>query len=362
MEHNPQNVILLIVLNMFAPHSNLPIQLSTLPSSSLWGWLAHGKWLVLLLSIMLIGCRGVSEQLPSSSKTEASVTLAQPPISVDFTTQWVITATEARSLLSTGATLLDAREQRIPKNPLKSYSLEGAITVTWQQFSEPQAPQRGNLLQDQAELGKRLRAVGIDRDRPVIVFGDPSQGWGEEGRIVWMLRSLGHQQVVLVDGGYDALQAVGLSPGKATTVASTPGNFIPAPQEAWQISRDALQEAIASPKTNLVLVDTREPREFAGATPYGESRGGHLPGAVNLHFSQLLDEQGYLLAEEEIRDRLTALGITPEQTIVAYCTGGIRSGWLAAVLVDLGYDAKNYAGSMWEWSAGDAADYPLEQL
>lgn len=338
-----------------------PTQFTALASSSSLDLRPHRQWLVLLLPFMLAGCRSVSEQLPTNSPTETSVTLSQPPASIDFTVQWVITATEARSLLATGATLLDARDQKIPKNPLKSQSLKSAITVTWQQFSEPQAPLRGNLLQDQAELGKRLRAVGIDHDRPVIVFGNPSQGWGEEGRIVWMLRSLGHEQAVLVDGGYDALQTAGLSPGKAVAVASTPGNFALAPQEPWQINRDALQAAIASPTTHLVLVDTREPREFAGATPYGESRGGHLPGAVNLHFSQLLDDQGYLLPEGEIRDRLTALGITPEQTIVAYCTGGIRSGWLAAVLVDLGYDAKNYAGSMWEWSAGNATEYLLEK-
>lgn len=245
------------------------------------------------------------------------------------------------------------------KNPLTPSSIEGAIAVTWQQFSEPKAPHRGNLLSDPVELGQRLREVGIDSDRPVIVFGDPSQGWGEEGRVVWMLRSLGHQQAVLVDGGYGALKAAGLSPGKAAATAPQPGNFVPQPQADWQISQEALRAAIASPAENLVLLDSREPREFAGATPYGESRGGHLPGAVNLHFSQLLDDQGYLLPEAEIRDRLTALGITPTQTIVAYCTGGIRSGWLAVVLTDLGYEAKNYAGSMWEWSAGNAAEYPL---
>ncbi len=322
--------------------------------------LPQKQWLVLLLvPILLAGCNDTATN-PQLSPTQASASLVASPASIDFATQWVITAQEARSLLPQ-ATLLDARGPSPLSHPLSANSLEGAIAVTWQQFSEPQDPHRGNLLQDQAELGQRLQEVGIDGDRPVIVFGNPSQGWGEEGRIVWMLRSLGHQQAVFVDGGYKALKVAGLSPGKAESAAPALGNFVPQSQETWQISQEALREAIANQAPNLVLVDTREPREFAGATPYGESRGGHLPGAVNLHFSQLLDEQGYLLPDEEIRDRLSDLGITPEQTIVAYCTGGIRSGWLTAVLVELGYNAQNYAGSMWEWSAANAQQYPLEK-
>ena len=346
----------------------LPTSLHALASFSTLDLLAHRQWLMLLLlPLMLAGCRNTLELSPNSP-AETSVTLVEPQPSIDFTQKWIITAEEARSLLPQ-ARLLDARGKSPLNNPLSPSSIDGAIAVTWQQFSEPQAPHRGNLLQDPAELGKRLQAVGIDRDRPVIVFGDPSKGWGEEGRIVWMLRSLGHQQAVLVDGGYGALKSAGLTAGKAIAIAPTAGDFVPQAQGDWQIDQEALQVAIAEPasgsipthSTNLALIDTREPREFAGATPYGESRGGHLPGAVNLHFAQLLDEQGYLLPKTEIRDRLTALGITPDQSIVAYCTGGIRSGWLTAVLFELGYDVKNYAGSMWEWSAGNAEEFPLEK-
>lgn len=320
-----------------------------------------GLWLALLmfLPLLLVSCRR-APRLSQRSTNEAAIATASPSTPINFTEQWVISASEARALWPQ-AVLLDARGNSPLKNPLGTNSLKGAIAVTWQQFSESQAPQRGNLLQNLAELGKRLQAVGIDGDRPVIVFGNPSQGWGEEGRIVWMLRSLGHQQAVLVDGGYEALKAAGLSPGKAISTAARPGNFAPQAQTDWQINQAELRATMAQPEANLALIDTREPREFAGATPYGESRGGHLPGAVNLHFSQLLDDQGYLLPDKEIRDRLTVLGITPDQTIIAYCTGGIRSGWLTAVLLELGYDVKNYAGSMWEWSAGDASTYPLEK-
>ena len=59
------------------------------------------------------------------------------------------------------------------------------------------------------------------------------------------------------------------------------------------------------------------------------------------------------------RARHTAAAVGPDSKVVAYCTGGVRSGWVTAVLNDLGIPARIYAGSMWEWAAGDPAERPL---
>jgi thiosulfate/3-mercaptopyruvate sulfurtransferase len=66
-----------------------------------------------------------------------------------------------------------------------------------------------------------------------------------------------------------------------------------------------------------------------------------------------------VLPPERVRARLAALGVGEGAEVVAYCTLGLRAGWLAAVLNGLGYRARNYAGSMAEWSAGDPALHPL---
>jgi thiosulfate/3-mercaptopyruvate sulfurtransferase len=112
----------------------------------------------------------------------------------------------------------------------------------------------------------------------------------------------------------------------------------------------------------LTILDSREPREYQGATPYGESRGGCVPGAIALYYRQLLREDGFLKPEAEIRQILADKGVQGEE-VVAYCTGGVRSAWLVAVLQSL--DAPrfrgvyNYPGSMWEWSSRPASDCPL---
>lgn len=263
--------------------------------------------------------------------------------------RWVISAAEAKQLIDQGATLLDTRKLALTRLP-------GAVYVDWRQFSPQDSVNRGKLLAQDDLLTQRLQAMGISRQTPVVVFANPPSGWGEDGRIVWMLRTLGHSQVAMVDGGLDALLEAGVSVDQKEN--STPGDFVVERSAVWEIQKNQLKARLS--QENLMVVDTREEREFAGKTPYGEQRGGHVPGAVNLYFKEFLGADGKLLSSDVIKTKLESAGITPDTQVVVYCTGGIRSGWLAAVLVTLGYDVQNYAGSMWEWSAGPADTYPLE--
>ncbi|MEM9005013.1 MAG: rhodanese-like domain-containing protein [Cyanobacteria bacterium P01_F01_bin.86] len=269
--------------------------------------------------------------------------------------RWVVSATEAAQLIEAGATLLDARGQGLIRK-----RLQGSVAINWKNFSPQDAATRGRLLDDDTVLTQRLQALGVSHHTPVVVFSNPPGGWGEDGRIVWMLRTLGHQQVVLVDGGFQALVKAGVPLQTGTPKSPQPGNFIVRRNSTWDIQRDTLKKQLGSP--NFVVIDTREPREFSGKTPYGEQRGGHIPGSINLYFKDLLDADGHLLTPQALNAKLQDIGITAATEVVVYCTGGIRSGWLASVLVSQGFSVKNYAGSMWEWSANSATQYPLETL
>jgi thiosulfate/3-mercaptopyruvate sulfurtransferase len=109
----------------------------------------------------------------------------------------------------------------------------------------------------------------------------------------------------------------------------------------------------------VVILDAREPREFAGGTPYGESRAGHLPRAQSLHYRELIAADGRVLQGTELAEKLSALGVAPGARVVTYCSGGVRAAFVTMVLQDAGIDASNYAGSMWEWSAAPAEEFPL---
>lgn len=292
-----------------------------------------------------------TEALPSEALPDQGAEKAVPALEA----RWIVEAPVAKQLIEQGATLLDARGGIGLGRP----RLEGAIPVKWDQFSQVAPARRGKLLDDHDALTEKLQALGISEGRPVVIFGNPP-GWGEEGRLVWMLRTLGHRQAVFVDGGFQALVAAGVPVGQRRRSPPPAGDFVVQPDLSWDIQRDALKQQLG--QGTITVVDTREPREFAGQTPYGEQRGGHIPGAVHLYFKALLKDDGTLLDRPALLAKLAERGITRDRPTVLYCTGGVRSGWLTAVLVTLGFPAKNYAGSMWEWSAAPAQRYPLVQL
>lgn len=268
---------------------------------------------------------------------------------------WVVSPATAIQLIQQGATLLDARSAELQADGI----LKGSIPVNWTEFTQPEAANSGKLLADDALLTEKLQGLGVFQGRPVVVAADPLQGWGEDGWIVWMLRSLGHPQAVMVDGGYPALVKEGvLTTTRQSADEPQRGDFVVRRTDRWEIDRDTLRASLGSDR--VAILDSREAQEYKGATPYGEARGGHIPGAVHLYYKELMDAAGSLLPPDEIHARLQKAGIPPEAEIIAYCTAGVRSAWVTVVLTHLGRQAKSYSGSILEWAAGDLQKFPLQ--
>lgn len=266
------------------------------------------------------------------------------------TESWILTGGEAKSILA-NSLVLDTRSLSV----FYREHIAGSRSIAWEEFSQPSLPAKGNLLSPEV-LKKKLESLGVRDDRPVLVIGEPKNGWGEDGRIVWMLRSLGHRTSFLVDGGYETLKRLGAPVSNAGEPKKI-GSFRSKPDPSFTATKEEIKANLKNKK--YLFLDTREEREFRGETPYGESRGGHIPGAAHLYYKNLIKSDGNLVSSGEISDRLKKLGADRDTTIVAYCTGGIRSAWITAVLRNEGFKAKNYAGSMWEWSAGNDREFPL---
>lgn len=255
----------------------------------------------------------------------------------------------ARGLLADGAVVLDARGEKA----WKAGHAPGSAPIDWKDHRASWG-REGRLSPDTGALGRALGALGVADDRPVLVLGAGKDGWGEEGRIYWMLDHLGHPDVRIVDGGWPVWTAAGL-PVVTDSARPAAGTFTPRRDEA---ARADVAEVAAGLDGGVVFWDTREAREYAGETPYMEPRGGHLPGAKHLWFKDLLTESGTLKNRGELKALLAARGIPLDQPVVAYCTGGVRSGFAYAVLKELGAASPaNYDGSMWEWAADK--DRPL---
>jgi thiosulfate/3-mercaptopyruvate sulfurtransferase len=266
---------------------------------------------------------------------------------------WFITPENAKAkILSEKILLLDSRNS----SDYKKAHIQTAYSIQWEDLSQNEISDRGKLLPPN-EIKTKFEKFGITSEKEVLVYGDPLNGWGEEGRIVWTLRSLGHKKSFIVDGGFDHLKSVHLNITKEIPKLPPKGNFLPSTKPLYTISIHEVRKDLKSNSSKII--DTREKREFLGAIPYGEKRSGHIPTAIHLHYKDLLNPKGEILKGENLETVLKAKGISRNSKIIAYCTGGIRSAWLTAVLRSNGFQAFNYPGSMWEWSNKDEIEFPL---
>lgn len=239
--------------------------------------------------------------------------------------------------------------------------LPGAVHIPWRALTARGCGLRCGVLDPDMNWLREVltdRGLRLPENARIVVYGAGLVGGGEEARAFWTLEYLGVEHVAVLIGGYPRWKAEGrpvermgssvLPKGRALTLRTRP---------ELGVSRATLNTWLGS--SEMVLVDAREPEEFQGQRVYGLSRGGHIPGAVNLPWQQVLGPDGALKPEPELRKLLVMLGITPDKHIVTYCTGGVRSSMVYLALRSLGYArVTNYAGSMWDWT--EDANNPVE--
>lgn len=199
-----------------------------------------------------------------------------------------------------------------------------------------------------------LRAAGVDDDSLVVTYEGFSGTNAARG--VWVLDYYGHEGAHLLDGGLQAWVAAG---GQLSTAPSeiSPGTFAPRYHpERLATYRDILDRL---GRDEVVILDTRRLTEHVG-TEYRTARGGTIPGARHLQWSNGIDAAGTFRTADELRDLFAQHGVTPDKEIVAFCGGGYRSSHTYLQLKMLGYpNVRNYLGSWGEW--GNREGLPIER-
>lgn len=266
-------------------------------------------------------------------------------------TEVFVDVEDTRALIQQGAAVVDAREA----HHYRSGHIAGAAHLHWQQFVHGDAS--GELIDDDEQIADELTDAGVTDDEPVVVYGAwDNEGWGEEGRIFWMLEYLGHDEVYLLEGGISAWKRAGQPVATNSDIAETDGEFTVDRRPELRTTTDELRRQLERNGSEIAVLDARERAEYEGVVRYGESRGGHIPGAEHLWWEELIDENGSLLDRDRVEAKLEQRGVDGDGPVVAYCTGGVRSGFVYAVLRAAGVDqAQNYDASMWEWTADDDA-------
>ena len=233
--------------------------------------------------------------------------------------------------------------------------IPGAVHTTWHEYSDPNAAAKGLLDPDTATLEAKIRALGINNDSEVVIYSNPFDNWGDEGRMFWMMEYLGHANLKILDGGW-VKWVKEQRRYEHGTASPKPGTFRASLNADVAIAKDDLKAIVRRPHPETLIADARSLEEYAGKEVSGIPRPGHIPGAVSVPWNLFLNPDGTLKDLDVIGKLLDERGLHPSHDVVCYCTGGVRSAWLYTVLKLAGYSKlRNYAGSWWEWSRDFAA-------
>ena len=235
----------------------------------------------------------------------------------------------------------------------------GAVNATWHEFSDPGETAKGLLNPDVSRLEEKLRAIGINQESQVVVYSNPFDNWGDEGRMYWMLEYLGHTKLRILDGGWVKWIAE-RRPYDHGVVTPKPGNFRASPNPDLIMMKDELKRLVKRQHPETIIADARSLEEWAGRELPGIPRPGHIPQAISMPWNLFLNPDATVKEPEAIRATLQEHGLEEGKALVCYCTGGVRSAWLYCILKMAGYkNVQNYPGSWWEWSRDFAA--PVEK-
>ncbi len=303
------------------------------------------------LTGLLAACGGGSKSGSTGNQsTAAAGGNAQPTGTSAATVAGTRYAHEA--MLADAALLRDATGSvkivaLTPQADFASGHIENAAQIDWSDLELSDSSSDAAIQRWQQQVQQKLGAVGLSPSDKVVAYDG---GTLFAARFWWVLAYLGQQNQQVLNGGLSAWQNDGgqVSTSSTSLTATTfSGTATPSVLAALPEVKDSLN------KSGILFVDARSPEEYAA---------GHLPGAVNVQYTQnaIAGTPPFFKTQGDLIKMYEQIGASTDKLIIPYCSTGVRSAVTYFTLRLIGYDkVKLFSGSWNEWTSH--SDLPVEK-
>lgn len=230
--------------------------------------------------------------------------------------------------------------------------IPNAVFVDWTvDIIEPDSP--SNDIASPDRFAALMGILGIDSNTVVVIYDDAQSMFA--ARLWWGLQYYGHEQVYVLDGGWNKWVAEAL-PTDSLSPQVEQKTFIP--QLNSGLGATAVDIVTKLESGDMQLVDVRSPKEFAGEASRAKLMG-HIPHAVNVPRGTMVADDATLLAKDELIAHFSKFGIKLDAPdTVIYCNSGVSASYgMLAMQVAGAKNVRVYDGSWKEW--GNDASKPI---
>ncbi len=266
----------------------------------------------------------------------------------------IIKPSELAVLKETGKLrLIDARSGKDARNNYLGAHLKGALFVDLEKeladIKSDSAQGGRHPLPDPRQFARLLGALGIDKTSHVIVYDDKN-GANAAARFWWMVRAIGHGNVQILDGGYEAAKEAGFPITSGEEKVELKETY---EVNDWLLPTTTMEEvATAASDEGSVVVDVREQMRYDGVYEPIDLIAGHIPGAINIPYTGNLDEKGRFLSSGELKKKYDeSFSNIDSEKIIVHCGSGVTACHTILAMDAAGLPIPTlYTGSWSEWS------------
>lgn len=204
-------------------------------------------------------------------------------------------------------------------------------------------------LPDLKEFAKLLGKLGISPSTHVLVYDDKGGG-NAAARFWWMMKSIGHEKIQVVDGGLNGLLNVGATITHEVTMPKEVSSY---PVQDWKLPQVDIDivEKTSQGLTNFKIMDVRENFRYRGEREPIDLVAGHIPGAINVPFMDNLNTDGSFKSPAELEEKYNNIVGDHPENIIVHCGSGVTACHALLAMDYAGINgSKLYVGSWSEWS------------